>query len=128
MSNLESGKVKPNLLKKSIRLGQNPNEYKSQSCQAAKIGKAVDAKKGELVEYFDSNIKKAGKSWSVNPADIDIPKYKQILWNSVSEVLEIAKYPIEDLVKKFGVKTTTNKKKNSNDGHGNAEPSRGVTE
>jgi DNA polymerase elongation subunit (family B) len=126
MSNLELGKVKPNLLKKSIRLGQNPNDYKSQSCQAAKIGKSVGAQKGELVEYFDSNTKKAGKTWSVNPADIDIPKYKQTLWNTVNEVLEIAGYPIEDLAQKFGVKVI--RRKNDNDGHNDAEPSRGVTE
>lgn len=124
VSNLKSGKVKPNLLKKSIRLGQNPNEYKSQSCQAAKIGKAVGAKKGELIEYFDSNIMKAGKSWSVNPADIDIPKYKQTLWNTVREVLEITGYPVEDLAKEFGVNILSHK---NNNGHNNAEPPSGVT-
>ena len=46
---LERGKINPNLLKKSIRLGQDPKDYKSQTCQAAKIGKAVGAKRGELV-------------------------------------------------------------------------------
>ena len=112
MSALESGRVNPKLLKKSIRLGQNPKDYTSQTCQAAKIGKAVGAKKGELVEYFDSNIKKSGQSWSKNSNHIDISKYKQTLWNSLSEVLEIAKYPVEDLAKKFGVKTT--KRKNDN--------------
>lgn len=111
---LESGKVDPKLLKKSIRLGQNPKDYKTQTCQAAKIGKAVGAKKGELVGYFDTNIKKAGRSWSKNYRHIDISKYKQSLWNSVSEVLEIAKYPVEDLAKKFGVKTT---KRKNNNGH-----------
>ena len=116
MSDLESGKVNPNLLKKSIRLGQNPKDYTSQTCQAARIGKAVGAKKGELVEYFDSNIKKSGQSWSKNYRHVDISKYKQSLWNSVSEVLEIAKYPIEDLAKKFGVKTTK-RKNNNNYGH-----------
>ena len=91
-------------MKKLIRLGQNPKDYKSQSCQAAKIGHAVGAKKGELVEYFDSSIKKTGKSWSKNPAHIDILKYKQTLWNTLDEVLEIAGYPVEDFANKFGVK------------------------
>jgi uncharacterized protein YaaR (DUF327 family) len=126
MSALESGKVNPKLLKKSIRLGQNPNDYTSQTCQAARIGTAVGAKKGELVEYFDANIKKTGKSWSRNSTDIDIPKYKQTVWNSVSEILEIAGYPVEDLAKKFGVKMISKNKKRN--GHGDAEPSRGVTE
>ena len=70
-----------------------------------------DAKQGELVEYFDSNIKKSGKSWSVNPRDIDVSKYKQTLWNTVEEVLEIVGYPVDDLAEKFGVKTTTTTKK-----------------
>jgi uncharacterized protein YaaR (DUF327 family) len=87
---------------------------------------AVGAKQGELVEYFDSNIKKTGKSWSKYPRDIDVAKYKQTLWNTVSEVLEIAEYPVEDLAGKFGVRTN-NKRKNDN-GHNDAEPSRGVTE
>jgi hypothetical protein len=55
------------------------------------------------VEYFDSNIEKTGKRGSKNPRHIDVLKYKQTLWNTVSEVLEIAKYPIEDLAKKFGI-------------------------
>jgi hypothetical protein len=80
-------------------------DYASQTCQAAKIGTAVGAKKGELVEYFDSNIKKTGRSWSKDYRHIDILKYKQTLWNSVSEILEITGYATEDLAKKFGVKT-----------------------
>jgi DNA polymerase I len=125
MSDLESGRVNPHLLKKLIRLGHNPKDYKSQSCQAAKIGHAVGAKKGELVEHFDSSIKKTGESWSKNPTHIDIPKYKQTLWNTLDEVLEIAGYPVEDLANKFGVKIT---KRKNNNGYNDAEPSRGVAE
>jgi DNA polymerase, archaea type len=105
MRALESGRVNPKLLKKSIRLGQNPMDYASQTCQAAKIGTAVGAKKGELVEYFDSSIKKTGRSWSKDYRHIDILKYKQTLWNSVREILEITGYATEDLARKFGVKT-----------------------
>lgn len=72
-----------------------------------------------MIQYFDSDIKKIGKSWSVNPADIDITKYKQTLWNTVREILEIAGYPVEDLAKEFGVKNLK-KSKRTNDGHGNA--------
>ena len=106
MSDLEARpcKVNPDLLKISKVLGENPEDYKSQTCQASKIGKALGARKGDLIEYFDSDVKKTGKSWSVNPADIDIAKYKQTLWNTVREILEIAGYPVEDLAKEFGVK------------------------
>jgi hypothetical protein len=124
MSDLEQVpcKIDPDLLKISKVLGENPEDYKLQSCQAAKIGKALDAKKGDLIQYFHSNVKKAGKSWSVDPADIDIAKYKQTLWNTVREILEIAGYLVEDLSKEFGVKNPKNKSKRStnNDGHGNA--------
>jgi DNA polymerase, archaea type len=119
MSDLEEpSKVNPDLLKISKVLGENPEDYKSQICQSSMIGKALGAKKGELIEYFDSNIKKTGKSWSVNPADIDIPKYKQTLWKTVREILEIAGYPAEDLAKEFGVKNLNKSKSTS--GHGNA--------
>ncbi|HEY7079595.1 MAG TPA: DNA polymerase domain-containing protein [Nitrososphaeraceae archaeon] len=120
MSELEEpSKVNPELLKISKVLGENPEDYKSQTCQAAVIGKALSARKGDLIEYFDSDVKKTGKSWSVNPADVDIAKYKQKLWNSVGEILEIAGYPVKDLSKEFGVKDlkTKVKKSNSKDGH-----------
>lgn len=92
MSGLEEepSKVNPDLLKISKVLGENPEDYKSLSCQASRIGKALGARKGDLIQYFHSDIKKTGKSWSTNPADIDIAKYKQTLWNTVREILEIA--------------------------------------
>ena len=108
MSDLEqvTSKINPDLLKISKVLGENPEDYKSQSSQAAKIGKALGARKGDLIQYFDSDVKKTGKSWSVDPSDIDIAKYKQMLWNTVREILDIAGYSVEDLSKEFGVKNS----------------------
>ena len=68
---LESNQVNPNLLKISKILSQNPEEYKSQTCQTAKIGKALGAKQGDLIEYFSSNKKKTGESWTLNPAEME---------------------------------------------------------
>src|ERR671933_1919582 len=50
MSDLEEepSKINLDLLKISKVLGENPEDYKSQSCQAAKIGKALSARKGEI--------------------------------------------------------------------------------
>jgi DNA polymerase elongation subunit (family B) len=130
MSDLEEpSKINPDLLKISKVLGENPEDYKSQTCQAAKVGKALGAKKGELIEYFGCDITKTGKSWSTNPADVDTAKYKQMLWNSVREILEIVGYSVEDLATEFGVKNlkTKVKKSKSKDGHNNAEPPSGVT-
>jgi DNA polymerase elongation subunit (family B) len=127
MFNLEEVpcKINPDLLKIFKVLGENPEDYKSQTCQASKIGKALGARKGDLIQYFYSDINKTGKSWSVNPADIDILKYKQMLWNTVREVLEIAGYPIEDIAKEFGVKNP--KSRRSTNDHDNAYPPSGVT-
>jgi hypothetical protein len=69
---------------------------------------------------------KTGKSWSEDPADMDTAKYKQMLWNTVKEILCIAGYSVEDLSNEFGVKNPkkNNKKSektmNDEDGHGNA--------
>jgi DNA polymerase I len=104
MSDLDSNKkVDADLLKISKVLGDNPEDYKSQTCQSAMIGKALGKSKGELIEYFVSNLKKTGSSWSTNASDIDTKWYKQSLWNTVSEILEIAGYPVEELAKEFGV-------------------------
>jgi hypothetical protein len=95
------------------------------------IGKALSVKKGESIEYFVSDKKKTGSSWSINPSDIDTKWYKQNLWNTVSEVLEIAGYPIEDLSKEFGVvnrnRIRTKKTPKNKHGHSDAEPPSGVT-
>jgi hypothetical protein len=91
------------LLKIRKKLGENPDDYKSKSCQMSKIGKALGKTKGNLIEYFVSNARKTSSSWSTNPEDIDVKWYRQSLWNTVSEVLEIAGYSVEDLAKEFGV-------------------------
>ena len=128
MSDLEEpSKVDSNLLKISKVLGENPEDYKSQTCQAATIGKALGARKGDLIEYFDSDVKKTGKSWSINPADADIQSVNRSYGTQSDEILEIAGYPVEDLAKEFGVKNlkkTKVKKSKSKDGHNNAEPPR----
>lgn len=79
-----------------------------------------------MIGFFSANKKKTGKSWTTNPADIDIPHYKQLLWNTIDEVLQIAGYPVEQLAKDFGVKLdrkNRNGNGNGNDnGNGNANP------
>jgi hypothetical protein len=75
---LDSKEVNPDLLKTYKILSQNPEDYKSQTCQAAKVGKALGAKQGELIEYFNANKKKTGESWTLNSAEIDIAHYKEL--------------------------------------------------
>ena len=116
ISDLDSAnKVNPDLLKISKVLNRELEDYEK-TTQIYNIGKALGAKKGDLVEYFNSDKKKTGKSWTTNTnnpaAEIDISHYKQLLWNTIDEILEIAGYPIEELAKEFGVK---NRKKNNNE-------------
>jgi DNA polymerase elongation subunit (family B) len=122
-------KINPDQLMISKVLGENPEDYKSQTCQTAKIGNALGVRKGDLIQYFDSDVRTTGKSWSLDPADIDIAKYKQTLWNTVREILEITGYPVDNLAKEFGVKNLKTKaeKLKSKDGHDSAEPPSGVT-
>jgi DNA polymerase elongation subunit (family B) len=110
-SNLEQGKVAPELLIKSICLSNHPRAYKDQTCQAAKIGKALGARKGELIEYYSADEKKSGDSWTQNPEEISIEKYKQATWNTVDEVLKRAGFPVAELTEEFGVKLVPEKNK-----------------
>lgn len=103
-SDLDS-KANPNLLKITKVLNKELKEY-NPTTQMYKIGHALGAKKGDLIEYYSSNIKKTGKSWTLDPAEIDIVHYKELLWNIVDEILEIAGYPIAELAKEFGIKVT----------------------
>jgi len=104
--------------------------YYDKTTQIYNIGKALGAKKGDLIEYFSSDKKKTGNSWTNtnNPAEIDISHYKQLLWNTIDEILEIAGYPVEELAKEFGVKNGENGNKNKNiKNGGKAKPPRGAT-
>ena len=57
------------------------------------------------LEFYLANADLYGESWSFNPAEIHIAKYKELLWNLVDEILEIAGIDIVALKKEFGVKT-----------------------
>ena len=74
-SDLESGKIKLNLLKISKRVNQGTYQESSQIYQ---IAKAIGAQKGDLVEYFTANKKTTGKSWSLDSKHIDIAHYSRL--------------------------------------------------
>jgi hypothetical protein len=128
-------KVDPELLTLAKVLGKNPEDYPEQGCQPAQIGKAANARKGDLIKYFDANKKETGHSWTLEFKDADIPTCKQKVWNSIPKILA-AGYPIEDLAKEFGVnnnnknkkKSEPRKKKNSTSRNGriDTKPPRGV--
>jgi DNA polymerase I len=92
---LEHGNVNPELLKRSNRLSKNPEEYENENDRKRKIGSAIGAKKGDIIEYFESDNNKEG--YSTNPQDISIRKYKMMLWKAVKNILEITGRNIVEL-------------------------------
>lgn len=89
ISDLESGNVDSELLKRSNRLSKNPEEYENENDRKRKIGLAIGARKGDIIEYFESDNK---DGYSLNPQDISFRKYKIMLWKAVKDILEIAGY------------------------------------
>ena len=99
ISDLQSGNVNPELLKRSNKLSKNPEEYENENDRKRKIGLAIGARKGDVIEYYESDNR---EGYSLNPQDISIRKYKVMLGKAVKDILEIAGYDItaveQDLV------------------------------
>ncbi len=92
ISDLELHNVSPELLKRSNRLSKNPEEYENENDRKRKIGLAIGARKGDVIEYFESDNNKEG--YSLNLQDISVKKYKIMLWKAVKDILEIAGHDI----------------------------------
>ena len=88
---MDSGSVNPELLKRSNRLSKNPEEYENGNDRKRKIGLAINARKGDVIEYFEADTK---EEYSLHPQDISIRKYKIMLWKAVKDVIEIAGHDI----------------------------------
>jgi DNA polymerase elongation subunit (family B) len=91
ISDLELHNVNPELLKRSNRLSKNPEEYENENDRKRKIGLTIGARKGDIIEYFESDSK---EGYSLNVQDISIRKYKIMLWKAVKDILQIAGYDI----------------------------------
>jgi DNA polymerase elongation subunit (family B) len=94
--------VKPELLLISQVLNKNPEEVEGDN-QMYAVARAVGANKGEAVKYYKADEDKIGKSWTCNPSELNIWKYKEMLWNMVSEILQIAGYSITELAQELGI-------------------------
>jgi DNA polymerase elongation subunit (family B) len=94
ISDLEHGNVNPELLKRSNRLLKNPEEYEHENDRKRKIGLAIGVRKGDVIEYFESDNK---EGYSLNAEDISIRKYKIMLWKAVKDILEISGYDIASI-------------------------------
>jgi hypothetical protein len=54
-----------------------------------KIGMLLGTKAGDVIWYFKTDTK---KGVSINPKEIDVQKYKEILMSMVKDALEILRY------------------------------------
>jgi hypothetical protein len=98
---LDFGRFDPKDMQFTEQLDKNPNQYPNDKDIRVKVlGLELAAGKGELVYWYESLANKRGYSTKVK--DISIKKYKQILWDKIEDMLEIADYNVakinEDLL------------------------------
>jgi DNA polymerase I len=89
VDDLEKGRVDYELLKVKVKLSKDPADYAVNN-PSKKIGALLGAKAGDVIWYFKTDDKKAGVS--INPEDIGITKYKEMLMATVKDALEIMGY------------------------------------
>jgi len=94
---------RPELLLISQELGQEIEEVDNNN-QTYAVAKAIGAKKGEIVSYYKSDKDKFGKSWTQEPSEINLWKYKELLWNTIYETVQIAGHSIAELAKELGIR------------------------
>ena len=75
------------------QLDKSPNQYSNDKEIRVKVlGLELGASKGELVYWYESLANKRGYSSKIK--DLSVKKYKQILWDKIEDMLEIAGYNV----------------------------------
>lgn len=92
INDLEHGRIDPELLKIRVKLAKNPDDYAVNNPNK-KIGILLGAKAGDVIWYFKTDDKKGGVT--INPEEIGIRKYKEMLMATVMDALEILGYSSE---------------------------------
>jgi hypothetical protein len=71
------------------QLDKNPNQYPNDKDIRVKVlGLELGASKGELVYWYESLANKRGYSTKIK--DLSVKKYKQMLWDKIEDMLEVA--------------------------------------
>lgn len=93
INDLESEKIDPELLKIRVKLAKDPSEYAVDNPNK-KTGLLLGAKAGDVIWYFktDGIDKKKKAGVSINPQEIGVCKYKEMLMATVKDALEIIGY------------------------------------
>jgi DNA polymerase elongation subunit (family B) len=100
INDLKQGKIDPELLKIKVKLAKDPANYAVNNPNK-KIGMLLGAKAGDVIWYFktddDSSDKKKKAGVSINPEEIGVCKYKEMLMSTVKDALEILSYNAEQV-------------------------------
>jgi hypothetical protein len=90
---LDYGRFEPKDMQFTEQLDKNPNQYPNDKDLRVKVlGLELGASKGELAYWYEYLSNKRGYSTKIK--DLSIKKYKQILWNKIEDMLEIAGYEV----------------------------------
>jgi hypothetical protein len=75
------------------QLDKNPSQYPNDKDIRVKVlGLELSAGKGELVYWYESSSNKRGYSTKVK--DLSVRKYKQILWDKIKDMPEVAGFNV----------------------------------
>jgi DNA polymerase, archaea type len=86
IDDLEQRRIDPEYLKIKVRLAKEPADYAVNNPNK-KIGMLLGAKAGDIIWYY-----KTDKGVSINPGEISIIKYKEMLITTVKDALEVLGY------------------------------------
>ena len=93
---LDYGRFEAKDMQFTEQLDKSPNQYPNDKDIRVKVlGLELDAGKGELVYWYESLANKRGYSTKVK--DLSVRKYKQIFWDKIEDLLEIADYNVVEI-------------------------------
>jgi DNA polymerase elongation subunit (family B) len=100
---LDYGRFDPEDMQFTEQLDKNPSQYPNDKDIRVKVlGLEISASKGELVYWYESLSNKRGYSTKIK--DLSVRKYKQILWDKIEDMLEVAGYNITKMKKIYFTK------------------------
>lgn len=93
---LDHGRFDPKDLQFTEQLDKNPNQYPNDKKLRAKVlALELGTGIGEIVYWYESLSNERGYSTKVK--DISIKKYKEILWDKIKDMLQIAGYEVDKI-------------------------------
>jgi hypothetical protein len=90
---LDYGRFEAKDMQFTEQLDKNPHQYPNDKDIRVKVlGLELGTGKGELVYWYESLANK--RCYSTKFKDLNIKKYKHILWGKIKDILEIANYNV----------------------------------